>query len=153
MTPSRLYRLAAIAEMITWTGLLTAMAAKYSGLTDVLIRPAGLAHGAAFLTYLMTNAFVGLNQRWSLGTIAAGFASTFVPYATWPYDRWLEKRRLLDGDWDRTPGDGSLRDRVRVTALTHPVIALLLALVLVSAVMAGLLWLGPPTKWGQRFSR
>ncbi|GAB3624907.1 DUF3817 domain-containing protein [Mariniluteicoccus endophyticus] len=153
-SPRRLYRIAALAEMVTWTLLIVAMVLKYSGTTEALIRPAGLAHGAAFLAYLLTNVFVAMNQRWGWPTVAAGFASTFVPYATYPYDRWLERHHRLDGDWRRPEAteDSGFLEKVRVAALRHPWLAIAASVVVLGAIMSFLLWLGPPTGWATRFS-
>lgn len=154
MSPARLYRRAAIAEMITWTLLIVGMVLKYTGVTDLGVRVAGLLHGAAFLTYLLTNAFVGMNQRWGLRTVLLGFATTFVPYATYPYDRWLERHDRLEGPW-RHPdpeGEHGFLEQVRGVALRHPWLAVVGAVVVLGAVMTFLLWLGPPNTWAARFS-
>lgn len=145
MSPRQLYRVVATAEMITWTLLILGMVLKYSGVTEWGVRVGGLVHGVGFLCYVLANVFVGLNQRWSLRTMAVGIASAFVPWCTWPYDRWLEKHSKLDGPW-RPEGSG-----LRGWLLRHPVLALLLAAVGVAAVTSVLLWLGPPTGWSTRF--
>ncbi|GAB3710634.1 DUF3817 domain-containing protein [Mariniluteicoccus flavus] len=153
-TPRRLYRVAATAEMVTWTLLLAGMALKYTGVTEVGVRIAGLCHGAAFLAYLLTNVFVALNQGWRARTVLLGFATTFVPYATLPYDRWLERRGMLEGPWRKpVPGeDAGALERIRGFALGRPWLAIALAVVVLGAVMAFLLWLGPPTGWATRFA-
>lgn len=146
MTPGKLYRTAAVTEMVTWTLLIIGMILKYSGVTEWGVRVAGLIHGVGFLGYVVTNVFVGLNQRWSLPTMVLGIASAFVPWATWPYDRWLERRNRLDGPW-RPEGSG-----LRGWMLRNPVPALLVVAVGIAAVTSFLLWLGPPTGWSTRFN-
>lgn len=147
MSPQRLYRNAAIAEMITWTLLIAGMVLKYTGITEWGVRVAGLLHGFAFLSYGLSNVFVGLNQRWSPGLMVLGIASTFVPWATYPYDRMLERRGLLEGPWRHEEARG-----LRGWLLAHPLLASGLALIGIVCVMGVLLWLGPPTQWGTRFS-
>lgn len=146
MSPRRLYRTTAIAEMITWAGLITALVIKYTGVTDLAVTVAGSIHGFVFLCYVLTNVFVGFNQGWTLRLMALGVGSAVIPFLTYPYDRWLEKNGRLDGPW-RTDGSG-----LRGWVLRHPLLAVLAALVLVSGVFAFLLWLGPPTGWATRFS-
>lgn len=146
MSPGRLYRTAAVTEMVTWTLLIIGMVLKYTGVTELGVRIAGLIHGVGFLSYVMTNVFVGLNQRWRVTTMALGIASAFLPWATLPYDRWLERRELLDGPW-RPEGRG-----LRGWMLRNPVPALLLAAVGIAVVTGFLLWLGPPTGWSTRFA-
>lgn len=146
MSPRKLFRVVATAEMITWTLLILGMVLKYTGVTELGVRIGGLVHGVAFLCYVLGNVFVGLNQRWSLKTMAVGIASAFVPWCTWPYDRWLERNGKLEGPW-RPEGAG-----VRGWMLRNPIPAMLLALVAVAAVTSFLLWLGPPTGWSTRFN-
>ncbi|MDN5726200.1 MAG: DUF3817 domain-containing protein [Propionibacteriales bacterium] len=153
LTPRRLYRIVAVAEMVTWTGLLLGMVLKYTGITEAVIPVVGLAHGLTFLSYLFTAVFVGLNQRWSIKLIGLGVLTTFVPYATYPYDRWLERNNRLEGSWrpaETGPGAGFV-ERVRGFLLTHPILTVLIVVMGIAAVTSFLLWLGPPTGWSTRF--
>lgn len=144
--PRRLYRWAATAEMVTWTLLVVGMVLKYTGVTEVGVQVAGMVHGFAFLCYVGSTVFVAANQRWRPATTLLGLASAFVPWLTWPFERWVERRGLLEGPW---AADGA---GLRGWMLRHPVPAVGAALVVVAAVMAVLLWLGPPTGWGTRFA-
>ena len=50
MTPRRLFRALALAEVVTWTLLLLGMVLKYgTETTDLLVRIGGGLHGFAFL--------------------------------------------------------------------------------------------------------
>ncbi|MFX4270901.1 DUF3817 domain-containing protein [Propionibacteriaceae bacterium Y1685] len=153
LTPGRLYRIVAIAEMVTWTGLLLGMALKYGGVTDAVVPVAGLAHGLTFLSYLFTAVFVGLNQRWSVPLIGLGVLTTFIPYATYPYDRWLERNERLNGSWRpaETGPDAGFVERLRGFLLKHPLLTVLVVVVGIAVVTSFLLWLGPPAGWSTRF--
>ncbi|MGY4720157.1 DUF3817 domain-containing protein [Naumannella huperziae] len=147
MTPRSLFRTVAIAEAITWTLLIIGLVLRGLGVTDLGVRIGGGVHGFAFLCYVCSTVFVGLNQRWRAGTLALGIGAAFVPWLTIPFERWLERRDDLAGGW-RTGGDAG---RFRTWVIGHPVPALLITLIGVAAVFGFLLWLGPPSGWSTRF--
>ena len=108
--PRTFYRIVAIAEAVTWTLLIAGMLLKYvadAGGLPVLI--GGSLHGFVFITYALTAVLVGVNQRWSVKQIVAAVATAIVPYATIPFDRRLDRRGLLDGDWRHTATDDPAR--------------------------------------------
>ncbi|GAB4098478.1 DUF3817 domain-containing protein [Sinomonas halotolerans] len=155
MTPRSLYRALALAEMATWTLLILGMVLKYAvKVGDWPVQAAGMAHGTVFVSYAVTAALVGVNQHWPVARIAAAVASAIVPYATYPFDRWLERRGHLEGGWRREktedPRDNTWVSAVLRAVLTHPVLLGLGLAVLVAAIVSTLLFLGPPTQWGER---
>jgi integral membrane protein len=102
-TPKALYTVLATAEMVTWTGLIAAMIARYGfGYEGSLFFVAGISHGTIFLAYCITAVVVGLNQRWAFGTIAIALLVAIPPYATLPFDRWLENatNSMAPGAWN-----------------------------------------------------
>jgi integral membrane protein len=155
MTPSpkTLYGVLAIAEMVTWTGLIAAMIARYGlGNEGSYFFVAGLSHGIVFLAYCITAVVVGMNQRWSLGTILVALLVAIPPYATLPFDRWLGKRNKLSGEWRLThqgdPRDDALFDRWLRFWLRHSVWFFVAITAGMALVLTILLNLGPPTQWG-----
>ncbi|WP_341854428.1 DUF3817 domain-containing protein [Brachybacterium sp. GPGPB12] len=112
-TPSRLYRLLALAEMVTWTLLLLGILLKYAPqVTEVGVRIGGSLHGFVFLSYLVVTVLVAVDQRWSLGRLAMGLGSAFVPYLTVPFERWAHRKGMLGDSWRsraRTPRARSRR--------------------------------------------
>jgi integral membrane protein len=153
ITPKSSYGFFAVAEMVTWTGLITAMIARYGfGYDGPLFFVAGLSHGVVFLGYAAAAVIVGINQRWRFGLGIAAIFSAIVPYATLPFDRFLHKRHLLDGSWryEETdyPGDKNPIDRLFRWFLRHPVIMTLTVSGLLGGMLVGLLLLGSPTEWG-----
>ncbi|WP_028279192.1 DUF3817 domain-containing protein [Arthrobacter sp. H5] len=148
MTPRTLFRIVAIAEAVTWALLLTAMFLKYvTRTTDALIPVAGGLHGFVFLAFLVSTTFVWVNQRWTLRTALLGLVSAVVPLATVPYDRWLERRGMLDGGWRLAPGRekpaGNV-EKLQAWVLRNPLVAAFVAIAGVSVVFAALLIIGPP---------
>jgi integral membrane protein len=154
ITPRQFYRVIAIAEAVTWTLLIAGMLLKYvvqAGSLGVLI--GGSLHGLVFVTYAGTAILVGVNQRWSVKLIAGAVVTAIVPYATIPFDRWLERRVLLEGDWRTTatddPRDHSWVGRLLRWMLNHPVILASVFAVAVALIVTILLILGPPGGWGR----
>lgn len=154
MTPRSFYRVIAIAEAITWTLLIAGILMKYvfeAG--DLGVRIGGSIHGFVFLSYAATAVIVGLNQRWKVGLIAVGVITAIVPYATIPFDIWLDRRGKLDGSWrlEKTddPRDNTWVDRLMRWFLNHPYLLGVLLLVGVAVIFTVLVTLGPPTEWGR----
>lgn len=152
LTPRRLYGILAVAETVTWTLLIIGMVLKYIvQLGDWPVRVGGLTHGIVFVSYAFTAGLVGVNQSWRARQIVAAVATAVVPYATIPFDRWLEHRGMLVGDWRREATDDP-RDQTRLSAvlrlfLRHPIVLSIGLIVAVFVVVSVLLWLGPPTQW------
>ena len=154
ITPRSSYAFWARAEMVTWTGLIAVIVARYAfGYEGPLFFIAGLSHGIVFLGYAATVVIVGMNQRWRVTTGVMGIASAVIPYLTWPFDRWLERRGKLEGPWrlaaTSDPRDTHPIDRLFRWFLRHPVVMALTVSVLLGGLLVALLVAGPPTEWGQ----
>jgi integral membrane protein len=154
VTPRSFYRVLSIAEAVTWTLLIAGMLLKYvanAGSLPVLI--GGSIHGFVFISYALTAALVGLNQRWKIGQIVLAVATAIVPYATIPFDRWLERKGMLEGEWrleaTDDPRDKGWIDRLMRWFLNHPVVLGVILLVAIAVVFTVLVSLGPPTEWGR----
>lgn len=149
--PKRVYRFLAIAEALTWTLLIAAMIAKYGFRADALVPIAGPIHGFVFLAYGAMQLVVGRNQRWPVGTVLLGILTAVIPYATIPWERRLERRGALEGDWRRQasddPRDATAVDRAFRWGVGHPVLLILVALALVALAFVVLLNAGPPSEW------
>ena len=150
MSPRRLYRTLARAEVVTWTLLLAGMLVKYvlDG-PQVLVRLGGGLHGFVFLAYCLATLVVGADARWSLGRTAAGLGSAFVPYLSVPFERRADRAGELPTSWRlREEPAASAVERVVAASLRAPLRSALVALVGVSVVFTALLAIGPPTSWG-----
>lgn len=148
MTPRTLYRLVAIAETITWALLITGLVLRATADLALAVTIGGGIHGFVFLAYGATAILVAINQRWPIGLALAAVATAVIPFATIPFDRFLEKHHRLDGAWrtEQTddPRDATWFDAMVRWMLRHPVILLALVAAAVVAVFATLVIAGPP---------
>lgn len=154
ITPKSSYGFFAVAEMVTWAGLITAMIARYGfGYDGALFFVAGLSHGIIFLGYSAAAVIVGMNQRWPVGLGIFAIATAIIPFATVPFDRFLHRRKLLEGSWryetTDDPWDNNPLDRLFRWFLRHPVIMTIAVSGLLGGMLVGLLLAGSPTEWGQ----
>lgn len=150
MTPRILYKRLALAEVVTWTLLILGMIGKYGLGFDWATMVGGSVHGFVFLCYAVTTVAVWIDKRWSFGTGVLGLASAIIPYATYPFERSVQRRGLLAGPW-RLGKDGesprSLPERLLATALRSPILALIVTVIVVAIVFTLLLVAGKPTEW------
>lgn len=144
--PRALFRGFALAEMVTWAGLIIAIVLRAADVADI-VPIAGGIHGFVFLCYAATTVFVWVNQRWRLPLGLTGLLLAIVPFATVPFELWADRRGLLAGDWRLAPGgdtpDGFV-EHVQAWVLRHLLLAVVLLAVFIVGVFAILLWLGPP---------
>lgn len=152
MSPKKLFQTFAVGEAITWALLISALITRalVEGLA-IAVTIAGTIHGAMFLSYCTTAVLVGVNQRWSVGKIAAAVSLAIVPFATVPFDRSLLKNGRLEGAW-RTqasdhPSDKSVIDRLFRWFIARPMFLILTLVLAVATLFFVLLSLGSPTTW------
>ena len=154
VTPRSFYRVVAIAEAVTWTLLIGGMVLKYVVQAGNLgVHIGGSLHGLVFVTYAATAVLVGVNQHWPIKLIVGAVFTAIIPYATIPFDRWLEKNNKLEGGW-RTVATDDPRDHTWISKLlrwflNHPIILVAVFALAVIAIVSVLLILGPPGGWGQ----
>jgi len=140
-------------EMLTWALLILAIIARQTiGIAPNLFTVVGATHGLAFMGYAVSAVLVGVNQRWSFGKTALAVLLAIVPFATYPYDRYLAKRSMLEGEWriegTKDPRDKSWFDRLFRWFIFRPVLLVLCLIVFVVSLFMFLIWLGPPYQWG-----
>lgn len=94
-----IFRLAAVAEAISWTGLLVGMFFKHAiHAGDRGVAIFGPIHGILFLTYI---AAVVLNARvrtWNGKVTLLALAAAVPPLTTVAFERWASREGLLDQD-------------------------------------------------------
>lgn len=140
-------------EMFTWAMLITAIIARATiGVDGNVFFIAGATHGFAFIGYAVTAVLVSVNQRWPLARTATAVLLAIVPFATYPFDRYLAKRSLMDGEWriegTKDPRDSTSFDRLFRWFIFRPVLLILALLIFVISLFSFLIWLGPPYQWG-----
>lgn len=92
-TPATRFRLAAVAEAVSWAGLLVGMFLKYvvqlgAGGVPVL----GAVHGAVFVVYVLVTLGVSRPLRWSLTTLILALAASVPPFGSVVFERWAAGR-------------------------------------------------------------
>lgn len=147
-TPHGLFRVLAIAEVVTWTLLISALIARAVTGFATGVSIAGGIHGFVFLAYGATAVLVAINQRWHFGVAAIAIGSAIVPFATIPVEVWLARTHRLDGAWRRDetddPRDRGVIDRLARWFIRHPVLLVALIAAAVIVLFVVLLSLGPP---------
>ena len=91
------FRLIALAEALSWVGLLTGMYFKYLGTprTEIGVQIFGMVHGIVFLAFLATGLIVGWAARWSPLTWVSAAVASIVPLASVIFLRWAERNGAL----------------------------------------------------------
>lgn len=85
----RWFRIAAIAEAVSWAGLLVGMFFKYVVVeNEIGVQVFGPIHGVIFLAYVGTVLVAWRAERWSFETTILGLASAIPPFMT----VWFERR-------------------------------------------------------------
>ena len=152
MTPKKLFRLFALAEAVTWTLLIGGLILRATvGVPSVAFTIVGGIHGAVFLTYAVIASITGVNQRWGFGRTALGVALAIVPYATIPFELYVQRSGKLEGDWRREHSgdarDDHWFDRLYRWFIIRPALLTIVMFAVVTAIFAVLLMAGPPGGW------
>lgn len=153
-TPRSLYRAFALSEGVTWTLLLGALLIRaLFGINPILLTVIGGLHGAVFLGYGVSAALIGVNNRWGLGRTVLAIALAIIPFATVPFEISAERKGRLVGQWRRTKSDDTRDsnwfDGLYRWFINRPILLAFVLLVVISAIFATLLYIGPPGGWGQ----
>ena len=152
MTPKKLFRLFALAEAVTWTLLIGGLILRATvGVPSVAFTIVGGIHGAVFLTYAVIASITGVNQRWGFGRTVLGVALAIVPYATIPFELYVQRSGKLEGNWRREHSgdarDDHWFDRLYRWFIIRPALLTLVMFSVVTAIFATLLVIGPPGGW------
>ncbi|KAA1427562.1 DUF3817 domain-containing protein [Nocardioides antri] len=145
MTPRNVFRTLAVAEAITWLGLLAGMFVKYVvGTTEVGVQVAGPIHGVAFISYCLVTLVVAVDQQWSRGRTVLGLLSSVPPLMTVWFDRHVESRGGLDDHWHSRHDSETAGRRAVCWLLRHHRQAIVGFVVAVAALTGLALVAGPP---------
>ncbi|WP_232820004.1 DUF3817 domain-containing protein [Nocardioides allogilvus] len=145
LTPRSLFRTLAVAEAITWAGLLSGMFLKYvTETTELGVRIFGMVHGVVFIAYCLVTVIVAIDQRWSLPRSVLGLAAAVPPFATLPFEVYADRRGLLGTDWLSRPDSPTVLQRAVCWLLRHYRLAVALLVGAVAVLTAAALAVGPP---------
>lgn len=91
------FRLVALAEAVTWVGLLVGMYFKYLGSprTEIGVKVFGMAHGLVFIAFVATALMVGMAFKWTLSTWVLGLLASIVPLASVMFLIWADRTGRL----------------------------------------------------------
>ncbi|HEY1973432.1 MAG TPA: DUF3817 domain-containing protein [Pseudonocardia sp.] len=99
------FRLAAIAEAISWTGLLTAMVFKYLVVHNAIgVHIFGPIHGVLFLAYLWISVLNWRHQPWSTPVGVTALLAGIPPFGTVVFERWATRTGRLSRDESAAAG-------------------------------------------------
>jgi len=146
MSPTRLYRLVARAEAVTWALLLTGMFLKYvTETTELGVQVFGMVHGVVFIAYCLTTVLLFVDRRWSAGRLALGLLAAVPPFATVPFESYAERTGILGDSWRlRSEDPRGIIEKPTAWLLRRPVQGLLVGLVAVAGLTGVALVVGPP---------
>lgn len=145
MRPLTLFRAVAVAEALTWAGLLGGMFLKYvTETTERGVQVFGPIHGVAFIAFCLVTVLVAVDGRWSRGRLLLGLASAVPPFFTVLFDRYAERHGLLGDTWhDRHDSDRAV-ERAVCWLVGHYRAAIVVLTGAVAALTGLALLVGPP---------
>jgi integral membrane protein len=75
------FRLIALAEAVSWVGLLIGMYFEYAGTprTEIGVKVFGMAHGLIFIAFVAAGLLVGIALKWRAGTWLLALLASVVP--------------------------------------------------------------------------
>src|SRR4051794_2375745 len=95
-TAATAFRVVAVAEALSWIGLLIGMYVKYvPETTELGVKIFGPIHGGIFLAYVVLTLLCARMLRWSVGTTLLALAASIPPLATLCFERWADRTERL----------------------------------------------------------
>ena len=100
------FRVVALAEAVSWVGLLIGMYFKYLGTprTEIGVKVFGMAHGLVFIAFAITAVAAGIAYSWAVGTWLLALLGAIVPLGSVIFLIWADRRARLG------PAGGSAAD-------------------------------------------
>jgi integral membrane protein len=95
-TAATVFRIVAVAEALSWIGLLAGMYVKYVPQTsEVGVQVFGPIHGGIFVAYVVVALVASRLLRWSPATTLLALAASVPPLATVLFERWASRTGSL----------------------------------------------------------
>ncbi|MDV3127946.1 DUF3817 domain-containing protein [Mycobacterium sp. 21AC1] len=87
------FRLIALAEAVSWAGLLVGMYFKYLGSprTEVGVKVFGPIHGGVFIAFVVAAVLVGIAFKWGIGTWVLALLASIVPLGSVIFLMWADR--------------------------------------------------------------
>ncbi len=90
------FRIVAVAEALSWLGLLAGMYVKYVPQTsEVGVQVFGPIHGGIFVAYVVVALVASRLLRWNVTTTLLALAASVPPLATVLFERWASRTGRL----------------------------------------------------------
>ena len=87
------FRVVAVAEAVTWAGLLGGMVLKYLVVgTEVGVATFGPIHGAVFSLYVVVTLWVAAPLRWGRLSTVFALVASLPPFGSVAFERWVSAR-------------------------------------------------------------
>jgi len=91
------FRVVAIAEALSWLGLLTGMFFKYvADAGERGVQVFGPIHGTVFLAYVVVALVTARAQRWSVPVTLLALAASVPPFCTLAFEEWARRTGRLE---------------------------------------------------------
>ncbi|WP_152351573.1 DUF3817 domain-containing protein [Brachybacterium subflavum] len=92
----RIFAIVALAEAVTWAGLLLGMALKYGPVgTEAGVWLFGRLHGGVFVAYVVMVVLAAVVLRWRWWVALLALACSIPPLVTVPLEIWLRRTGRL----------------------------------------------------------
>ncbi|PEG34807.1 hypothetical protein CQY20_24100 [Mycolicibacterium agri] len=104
------FRLIALAEAVSWVGLLVGMYFKYLGSprTEIGVKVFGMAHGLIFVAFVLAGLLVGISVKWARGTWLLALLASVVPLGSVIFLIWADRSGRMGS---ASPSKGVLQPR------------------------------------------
>jgi integral membrane protein len=97
-TAATVFRIVAVAEALSWVGLLAGMFVKRVLVSSELgVQVFGPIHGAVFVAYVVVALVAARALRWDARTTVLALVASVPPLATLWLERWASRRGSLPG--------------------------------------------------------
>ena len=93
------FRIIAIAEALSWAGLLVGMYFKYVGSpqTEIGVKIFGPIHGGIFMAFLLGALLVGIARKWNVVTWVLALLGSIVPLGSVIFVIWADRTGRIGG--------------------------------------------------------
>lgn len=92
------FRLIALAEAVSWAGLLVGMYFKYLGSprTEIGVKVFGPIHGGVFIAFVAVAVLVGVARKWDIGTWILALLASVVPLGSVIFVMWADRTARIE---------------------------------------------------------
>ena len=94
-TPSARFRAVAVAEAISWAGLLIGMFFKYVVGNAIGVHIFGSVHGVVFIAYVVLSLLARKALTWDNRTTAWALIASIPPFGSVLFERWATRTGRL----------------------------------------------------------